>query len=79
MNPAEILTATYVVLSLIATYQTLRKKRSAFAIGLVSQIVMVAAVIVEPKLHWFLVQMFFYGLINIRGLFCPKWKMEPWW
>ena len=80
MTPTlETLSAIYVVLSIVATVQTLRKRRSAFVIGLISQVFMIAIISIDPKLFWFAIQTLMYGAINVAGLMSPAWKDDPWW
>jgi nicotinamide riboside transporter PnuC len=79
LGSIETLSAIYVVLSIVATVQTLRKRRSAFVIGLVSQIFMVAIIAIDPKLFWFAIQTIIYGAVNVAGLFSKNWKKDPWW
>ena len=79
LGSIETLSAIYVILSIVATIQTLRKRRSAFIIGLVSQLFMIAIITIDPKLFWFAIQTLMYGAVNIAGLFSPSWKKDPWW
>jgi nicotinamide riboside transporter PnuC len=80
MTPTlEALSAIYVILSIIATIQTIRKRRSAFVIGLVSQLFMIAIIVINPHLYWFILQTIAYGGVNIAGLFSKAWKKDPWW
>ena len=79
LGSIETLSAIYVILSVIATVQTLRKRRSAFVIGLISQIFMIAIIAIDPKLVWFALQTLLYGAVNIAGLFSSSWKKDPWW
>jgi nicotinamide riboside transporter PnuC len=79
LGSIETLSAIYVILSIVATVQTLRKRRSAFVIGLISQLFMIAIIAIDPKLVWFALQTILYGIVNILGLFSPSWKKDPWW
>ena len=79
LGSIETLSAIYVILSIVATVQTLRKRRSAFVIGLVSQLFMIAIIAIDPKLVWFAVQTIMYGAVNIAGLFSKSWRKDPWW
>jgi hypothetical protein len=74
----EALTGIYVLLSILAAVQITRKRRSAFVIGLLSQLVMIGVIILDPKLYWFMLQMVIYGGINIAGLRSSCWKGEKW-
>ena len=79
LGSIETLSAIYVILSIVATVQTLRKRRSAFIIGLVSQLFMIAIIAIDPKLFWFALQTIMYGAVNIAGLFSKAWRKDPWW
>jgi len=79
LGSIETLSAIYVILSIAATIQVLRKRRSAFIIGLVSQLFMIAIIAIDPKLFWFAVQTVMYGGVNVAGLFSKSWRKDPWW
>jgi nicotinamide riboside transporter PnuC len=80
MTPTvEMLSGIYVLLSILATIQIVRKRRSAFVIGLISQLFMIALIIIDPKLYWFAIQTLIYGVVNIVGLRSISWKNDPWW
>lgn len=74
----EVLTGIYVLISIIGSIQFLRKRRSAFLLGLLCQVFMFTIIMIDPKLYWFIAQMIVYGSINIVGLLSPKWKNDPW-
>jgi len=77
-NSIEILSGIYVILTIIAMVQMLRKKRSNFIIGIASSLLMFIIVVLDPRLYWFILQAAIYLGINIAGLFSKKWSTESW-